>query len=623
MSSFLILCDGAQSDGTGFDTTVPLALSGSETNLRATIQGLSHALFQELDPILEDFLRIATFVHAADGAVSRGRERDVYAKKWVRSFSFAIPVFAPDFWNSDRVGSKLTRCLSFLSDDQFRFHFTQKSSPIGQRMFDFQIAGLPQAPGADSVLTVSGGLDSLAGAVQAVKENGLHPVLVGHWSATRLKNRQKTVIEGLREAIPQWSFPWVGMWSSYKGCGAVERSQRCRAFLYLTLAMVCAKQADFAVIGMNDNGITSVNVPHTDATRGAFLTRSTHPRFFHLYRELASELPGSLPAIQNTLLDKTKADVVRLIAKYGCERLIQETTSCFHVVKQTGIQQHCGTCPQCVDRRFATEIAGLSEFDIPERYETEIFTSPLKDGEMRTNAENFVRFAYEVKQMTEDVFIEKYPTIWDCVSQLPDSEVEGSLLNLAKLHIRHSQEVWELVDKKCREYVGKRIEGKLASSSLIGLVFSNEIHSDLQDRYVKTIVRLLSSSVPTAFQHRNAVNETEVQDVGQATFIAAQEHLIREAPMVPFAGVGVKPDFSKAGPAKGYKDHLFIEFKYPKERKAKNRIVSEIMARILAYKKHAAFALFVVYDPNRAISNDEEFRADIEKEERVWVAIMR
>lgn len=623
MNNFLILCDGAQKDIAGFDKVIPLTLSGSNPNLKATIKELSHILFQELDTQLEDFLRIATFVHAADGAIERGRELDVYAKKWVRNFSFAIPVLSPDFWNQERVKVKLNECLSFLSDDKYKFDFIKRSPPSGQQMLEFKLDGLPQAPGADSILTISGGLDSLAGAIQSVKEHSLHPVLVGHWSATRMKSRQKTVVEGLREKIPDWGFPWIGMWSHYKGRSAIERTQRCRSFLFLTLATVCAKQAGLEIVRMNDNGITSVNLPHTDATRGAFVTRSTHPKFFYLYQQLVKELTGPPLVIENTLLNNTKADVAKIIAEHECAELIQETCSCFQIIRRTGMQQHCGTCPQCVDRRFAPEIARLTDFNIPERYETDIFTDPLKEGEMRTNAENYVRFAFDVKDMTEDSFIEKYSPVWDCVSHLPDQDIEDSLISLAKLHIRHSQQVWELIEAKCQENVRKRIEGKLPHSSLVGMVFSNEIHSNLQERYVHKLAEMISSSIPAAFEHERASRETQVQDVANSCFIAAQERLNREVPMLPFAGVGMKPDFSKMDPAKSNNDWLFIEFKYPKERRDKNRIITEITSRILAYKKQAAYALFVVYDPSRAIINDNEFRVEMEQYEKVWVVIIR
>ena len=413
------------------------------------------------------------------------------------------------------------------------------------------------------------------------------------------------------------------MWGHYQGWTPAERTQRCRSFLFLTLATVCAKQAGLKLVRMNDNGITSVNLPHTDATRGAFLTRSTHPKFFFLYEKLVRELSGPPPVIENTLLNNTKADVVSIIKNHGCAELMQETSSCYQIIRRTSMQQHCGTCPQCVDRRFATEIAGLSDFDIPERYEIDVFTAPLKEGEMRTNAENYVRFALETKDMTVDSFIGNYSPIWDCVSHLPNQDVEESLKTLSQLHMRHSQEVWELVVAKCEENARKRMEGKLPESCLVSLVFSNEIYFGLKERYVKKLGQMFLASIPAAFEHQHATKETQVQDIAKSCLIAAQENLDREGPTLPFAGVGMKPDFSKIDLGKSHKDWLYIEFKYPKERKDKNRIVTEITSRIHTYKKHATSVLFIVYDPNRTIINDDEFRTDIEEHEGVWVTIIR
>ena len=84
MNNALILCDGVKGDDPG---AVRLNLNGQDTNLKATIQNLSHQLFKNLDDYLVDFIRIAVFLYGADGAVSRGRLLDVYAQKWVRKFS--------------------------------------------------------------------------------------------------------------------------------------------------------------------------------------------------------------------------------------------------------------------------------------------------------------------------------------------------------------------------------------------------------------------------------------------------------------------------------------------------------------------------------------------------------
>jgi hypothetical protein len=619
MNKALILCDGAPGDPTDFEQVTKLDLSGPKGNLKATINELSHRLFQNLDSKLEDFLRIAAFIYGADGAIGRGSALDVYAGKWVRRFSFVIPVQNPDFWNQNRILEKLIECLSFLSDDQYEFNFIEGVLSSGQQMLDFRTHGLPEAPDADSILTISGGLDSLAGVIQSVKEDGLRPVLVGQWSAPKRKSWQNRVVEGLREKIPEWSFPWIGMWAHCKGWKPIERTQRCRSFLFLSLAAVCAKQAGLEILRMCDNGITTTNLPHTDATRGGFLTRSTHPKFLYLFQQLVGEVTGVPLIIENPLWNLTKADVVKVIAKFGCAELIQETCSCFHTVNLTTMQQHCGTCPQCVDRRFATEIAGLSDYDIPERYMTDIFVDSLKEGDMRTNAENYTRFALDVKGLSEDSFIEKYPAVYDCVLHLPAKEIEDKLRTFSQLHIRHSNEVWRLVEKKCLKLVKERMEGNLSDTSLIGMVFSNEIYSNLQERYVRKLGEIFSTGIPPAFQHKHAVNETQVQDTGESCLISARERLNRESPMIPFAGVLTKPDFSRVDG----KDILFIEFKYPKDRSSLNRIHTEITSRILIYNGQGAYAFFVIYDPSRTIINDEQFRTKLEEYEKVWIEIVR
>ena len=617
MNNALILCDGVKGDDPG---AVRLNLIGQDTNLKATIQNLSHQLFKNLDDYLVDFIRIAVFLYGADGAVSRGRLLDVYAQKWVRNFSFVIPVKDPDFWNQSKILDSLTACLYFLTGDQYSFEFVNGISFPGQHIFNFGEQALPCKSIPDSVLAISGGLDSLAAAIQSAKEDYLHPILVSHWSNSKIKNRQTKVIEGLREKIPEWEFPWIGMWTHAQGISPIERTQRCRSFLYLSLATVCAKQLGINKIKICDNGVTSINLPHTDATRGTFLTRHAHPKFLYLYEQLANNI-GSVPVIiENNLWNYTKAEVINIIAENNCAELIQETCSCSRTFTLTNMQQHCGTCSQCVDRRFATEIAGVSDYDMKERYVKDIFSEPLEEGEARTNAENYVRFVYNVKGLSDNSFIEKFPEIFDCIAHLPGEQAEAYLLRVYQLHLRHAKNVWDLVENKCKENVRTRMEGNLSDHSLIGMVFSNEIHSNIRERYVRMLENIFSEGIPPAFKHNPAVNEIQVQDIGHACLISAKERLDRESPMIPFAGiVTTKPDFSK----NDGRHILFVEFKYSKDRTRLNHINTEITSRILIYKTQGAFVLFIIYDPNRTIINDGEYKNTIEEHEGVWIKIVR
>ncbi len=81
-----------------------------------------------------------------------------------------------------------------------------------------------------------------------------------------------------------------------------------------------------------------------------------------------------------------------------------------------------------------------------------------------------------------------------------------------------------------------------------------------------------------------------------------------------------KPDFAKA---EGGRVPLFVEFKYVKSRARLNGIVTEMTSRVTVYGDQGAWILFIVYDPKRAITDDEKFGREFEKHEGVWIGISR
>jgi hypothetical protein len=63
--------------------------------------------------------------------------------------------------------------------------------------------------------------------------------------------------------------------------------------------------------------------------------------------------------------------------------------------------------------------------------------------------------------------------------------------------------------------------------------------------------------------------------------------------------------------------------KYPSSRSRVNGIVTEITSRATVYRKQGAFVLFTVFDPQRHIVNDDQFKSDCGEEDGVWVEIVR
>jgi hypothetical protein len=129
-----------------------------------------------------------------------------------------------------------------------------------------------------------------------------------------------------------------------------------------------------------------------------------------------------------------------------CADLPPLSASC-NQSRRTKVYPHCGTCSQCVDRRFAVTYAGLDTPDELNGYEKDIFTDELKEGEERTQAWSAVQFALDIRQRDADSFCTHYVELFDAVESLPGG-AEQVLQAIYELHRRFADEVTEVMSKE-------------------------------------------------------------------------------------------------------------------------------------------------------------------------------
>lgn len=620
MSRILVSCDGAMpvSRVSESDEVVQLLRTGAASNLRCTINVLRDHLPAELPERLEDLILISAYVYAADTRVTRGTEKDVFGAKWCRSFHFAVPVRDIEFWQQPRVIDLLQRTLSFLTGDDFEFEFSNRTvrDPVQMHM-DIEDVELGVEP-PDTVVCFSGGMDSLA-ALLSERKQGRRPVLVSHKPAPVIETRQKNVSAAVRAADQSWRYPHHTIWVNRRGGRrSSEFSQRSRSFLFGALALAVAGVQNVTRVVLADNGVVSINLPQSSQNVGTFLSRSTHPMYLDLLQSLGRHILGEPNlVVVNPLLFKTRKEVARGIAEMDA-RLISETVSCAHVEGQTKAQPHCGVCTQCVDRRFATVAAGLQEYDLATGYETDIFVDALPEGEDRTHVENYVRFALRLEPLdTPDSLFAAYAELFDC---LPDDGAEAEWgQNCWGLFSRHQATVNSVLDNFLLQNAAQIRRGRVGTDTLLGMILDRQVVVDPRERYVERLRTLMSAGLPPAFRTVPAKNETHVQDVGQSVLAGALETLHRELPMLPFAGIGTKPDFADSLDT-GW---LYVEFKYPKDRARLNSVITEMTSRVTVYRSQRARVLFLVYDPSRTIADDSAFSSEFELYDGVSVAISR
>ncbi|MER8847353.1 hypothetical protein [Mesorhizobium australicum] len=130
-----------------------------------------------------DFVSIALAVTAADTFVLREDAAD----SWSRDIEICLPLRTPGPWNA--VKPRLQRLLSFLSGDQWRFHFEGggEAPPVPSVIRQHQsrinlVAG-------DLVSLFSGGLDSTIATFRLVEDT---PARSWYLMPTPATNRSKT-----------------------------------------------------------------------------------------------------------------------------------------------------------------------------------------------------------------------------------------------------------------------------------------------------------------------------------------------------------------------------------------------------------------------------------------------
>lgn len=284
-----------------------------------------------------DFTSFAMAVVAADEAVSRERSPD----GWTRQIDLTVAVAAPDFWNTQSV--RLTRALRFLSGDIWNLQFISGGWAPAPR-------GRVQRRPEDMVCLLSGGMDSLIGAIDAVGE-GLTPLLVSQMAKGDTEDQKRFA----RIVSPRSLHLQLNHHA--RPPHASERSQRARSIAFLgfgVLAATCLQRhADGAVVELRvpENGFISQNVPLTPLRTGSLSTRTTHPFFLRLIQETLDAADLRVH-INNPYQHLTKGDMLR-----GCTnpslltQLVDDSTSCGRY-SRTGFQ-HCGRCVPCQVRRAA------------------------------------------------------------------------------------------------------------------------------------------------------------------------------------------------------------------------------------------------------------------------------
>ena len=469
MSERLILCGGA----CGRRKTVPqdavrLYTFGKDENVHLRSGNITRKMVANLPSLFADLLEIAAYVYAADQVVTRGGPCASGAgRDWRRGLQFAIPVRNVDLWSSPGVREPLTETLRFLSEDDYCFEFEPLVNPPQlDQYFDFPAEDGVGAE-SDEVMLFSGGLDSLAGAVQEVVNEQKRVTLVSHRSAPKTDPIQRDLAVALANHCGPDLRPFhVSVWVNKESALSHENTQRARSFLYASLAACVAGIYGLSRIRFYENGVTSLNLPIAEQVVGARATRSTHPRFLKGFAGLVSALTQSAFVVENPFIWKTKTDVVKLIEEAGCADLIGATVSCGHTIQRTKKQPHCGECSQCIDRRFGVLAAGCQRHDLGGRYRVDLLTGERTSDDSETMLESYIRTATWVSTASDDEFFGRFGEASRVLRHMNGSpdQVADRILDLYR---RHSQQVCGVLKTALKDHAEDVLIGRLPASCAV------------------------------------------------------------------------------------------------------------------------------------------------------------
>ena len=284
-----------------------------------------------------DLLSIALSVMAADSAGLRDKSPD----GWTRTFELDIAVAEPDFWATQ--ASDLSRMLAFLTTDRWTLRFQPGGLvPPSPRA--------PIRPVDDGVVLLSGGLDSLVGAID-LSAAGVKPFAVSQIVRGDAKKQEEFAsrIGGGLSHLQLNHNATPG--------GPEDTSQRARSLIFMAFGVLTAtalgryREGAIVPLYVCENGFIAVNPPLTGGRLGSLSTRTAHP-------EVLARLQGIFDAasLRVTIVmpyaAKTKGEMLRECAN---QALLREeavrSTSCGRFLRYN--YKHCGRCVPCQVRRAA------------------------------------------------------------------------------------------------------------------------------------------------------------------------------------------------------------------------------------------------------------------------------
>ena len=368
-----------------------------------------------------DLVFLAALVNAGDTRVSRSINAQ---DGWTREIDLYVPVSVPNAWNDER--QRIEALLKFLTGDRWRVFFRARTDRTAA-------LAVPQKRLADYGLTevslLSGGLDSLIGAIDLLA-GGKLPLFVSHYWDPETAKAQADLLRAVVKHFSGREFKSLrvrlGFDRHHLDTGETDATQRGRSFVFYALAALAASAFDRSIaVNIPENGLIALNVPLDPLRFGALSTRTAHPHFIADMRRLTDGI-GLSVSFSNPYRHMTKGEMVSGCADVAfLRKVVGNSMSCSSPAKARykGLSpRHCGYCVPCLIRRASLE-AGLGVKD-PTLYTVEsLRAQPLATD--RVEGEHVRSFQLMVKRIKKTpglakTFVHKPGPLIDAPDEIPD-----------------------------------------------------------------------------------------------------------------------------------------------------------------------------------------------------------
>lgn len=318
---------------------------------RPNVSFISNGWYRQLERaniapsnLIWDFVTIALSIAAADLSCQRKNSED----GWTRQIELKVYLYNSEPWKTQY--HLLEKAFRFLTGDIWKFEFVDSGIQAPSSI-------IPLETDADCVSLLSGGMDSLIGAIDLISD-GFKPCFVSQEAKGDVE-KQKAFT--LQLAPTQQHFRWKNPISQN---GRKESSTRGRSIVFLGYALLAATtlskwKTEMVDIYVPENGFISLNIALNSGRLGSLSTKTTHPIFLRLIQDIWNNL-GINAKLVTPYQFKTKGEMLlECKNQVLVQSLVCGTTSCGRYLSYG--RTHCGRCVPCMVRRAAFIKAGLED----------------------------------------------------------------------------------------------------------------------------------------------------------------------------------------------------------------------------------------------------------------------